>query len=258
MRCITIRTIQYLFVMIFYGILLSLWQWSSQYFSSWSAIFPPPLTIWQSMLTHRALLLYATWQTLWQSITGLVLGSLTAMALGLLLYPLPLVRRVIYPLMYAWQSTPTIATTTLVLLWFGFGSMSQIILIILATFFPIYVAFYQALTTVDSKWISLLKSYGAKWWQVFVIIRWPFALVGFFSGLKIATTYLVSVTITAQWLAGQDGLGNLLLRSRKSYDYPLMMATVSISIGLSLGFMLIMHWLESVIQMKYQLSHKSV
>ncbi|NIZ47147.1 ABC transporter permease subunit [Entomospira nematocerorum] len=251
-----IHIVQYIFVVMLYILCLFLWQWFASYFPSWSTIFPPPLTIWQSMLGHRVLLLYATWQTMWQAIVGLVLGSLIAIILGLILYPLPLLRRVVYPLMYAWQSTPTIATTTLVLLWFGFGAMSQIILIILATFFPIYVAFYQALIAIDPKWVNLLKSYGAKWWQVFSIIRWPFALVGFFAGLKIATTYLISVTITAQWLAGQDGLGNLLLRSRKSYDYPLMMATVSISIGLSLGLMLIMDWLERMIQRKYQLSHK--
>lgn len=185
-----------------------------------------------------------------------LLGAVVAFVLAIVLEPLPWLARLLYPLLYAWQASPPIATTTLVLLLLGFGTTSKLVIVVLVTFFPIYVGFSQALAKSDREVEALLRSYGASRWQIFRMARWPMAMVGFFSGVRVSATYLISVVITAQWLGGQDGLGNTLLRSRKSYDYALMMATIALSIGLSLLIIFISSQLEQRVMRRYHLIDK--
>jgi ABC-type nitrate/sulfonate/bicarbonate transport system permease component len=240
-------------IVLFYFLLVMLWQYSAPHYPNWAIIFPPPSQVLQAIWHNLPLLATGIWQTLWQAGVGLFAGAIIALMLGLLLQPLPWLAKLLYPGMYAWQASPTLATTSLVLLLMGFGATSKIVLILIVTFYPIYVGFSGALSRVDRQWIDLLTSYGANRWQLFRMVRWPSAIVGFFSGVRVACTYLISVTITAQWLGGQDGLGNTLLRSRRSYDYSLMMATVMLSIVLSLLFIFVSVQIEAWVMRKYHL-----
>lgn len=247
------KFISYFFVGTLYLSCVLLWEFVSPSYGAWSLVLPPPSKIISVILDHSVSLWIAVVHTIWQAVLGLATASLVAVFLAIFLQLFPIFSQLIYPLLYAWQAAPVIATASLVFLWFGFGTTGNIFFIWSATFFPIYVGISQSLQRVNRQFLFLLNSYGASKLQIFFITSWPRVILGFCNGLRIATTYLISITITAQWMSGQNGLGTVLLRSRKSYDYPLMMAVIVLSVLLSLLFILLSVQFENFVSSKYHL-----
>ncbi len=221
---------------LFYLSLLILWQMLSHLFPHLQHLFPPLNAIATTFVANGASLALAALYTGYSAGLGLLLSAVVGVGLSWFMHRFMLVRRLVYPLCLLQQVTPVLAVAPLVILWFGFGMSSKVVLVVFACFFPILVAFLQALDKMDRDLLHLLKSYGASPWQVFKQVKWPLGLVGFFAGFKTSATYAVGVAVTAEWLGGQNGLGNLLLRSRKSYDYPRLVAVIVVIVVLGLVF----------------------
>jgi ABC-type nitrate/sulfonate/bicarbonate transport system permease component len=239
---------------LFYISLLILWQVLSQLFPDLAHLFPSLSAIGRTLIQNGFSLAQATLYTGYQASLGLLLSAVVAVGLSWFMHRFMLVRRLIYPLCVLQQVTPVLAIAPLIILWFGFGITSHVVLVVFACFFPILVAFLQALDKMDLDLLHLLKSYGANSWQLFKYVRWPLGLVGFFAGFKTSATYAVGVAVTAEWLGGQHGLGNLLLRSRKSYDYPRLVAVVAVIVGLGLLFVGISWGMERWVLRHYRMN----
>lgn len=239
---------------LFYLSLLIVWQALSQLFPQLAHLFPPINAIVRTLGANAASLAHAALYTGYQAGLGLVLSAVVAVGLSWAMHRFMLVRRLVYPLCLLQQVTPVLAVAPLVILWFGFGMSSKVVLVVFACFYPILVAFLQALDKMDQELLHLLKSYGASPWQVFKLVKGPLGLVGFFAGFKTSATYAVGVAVTAEWLGGQNGLGNLLLRSRKSYDYPRLVAVVVVIVALGLLFVAVSGAMERWALRRYRMN----
>ena len=109
--------------------------------------------------------------------------------------------------MIASQAVPIIAIAPVLVVWFGFGMLPKVLVIVLITFFPVTINTVDGLRAVDPEMLTLMRTMGATRWQVFRMVQLPSALPLVFSGMKIAAA--VSVI-------GAGGVGGGERRARVS------------------------------------------
>ena len=119
-------------------------------------------------------------------------------------------------------------------MWFGFGLLPKIMVVILVCFFPIVVSLLEGLNSLDQDILNLMKSMKANRWQIFFLAKFPSSLANFFSGLKIAATYSIIGAVIGEWMGGKSGLGVYMTRVRQSFALDKVFATILIIIVLSI------------------------
>ncbi len=129
---------------------------------------------------------------------------------------------------------PIMVLGPLLTLWFGFGMLPKVILVVLISYFPIVVSFSDTLRKVSKEQIIFLKTMGADTGKIYRIYKIPAGLSGFFSGLKVAATYCVSGAVVGEWLSAQAGLGYYMIRVKNSYQIDKVFAAIICVILLSL------------------------
>lgn len=113
-------------------------------------------------------------------------------------------------------------------------------------FFPIVIAFYDALAKADKQQLMLLKSFQAKRWQLYRYVKIPAAANAFFSGLKVAATYCIGGAIVGEWLSASAGLGYYMIRAKNGYMLDKVFACLAVIILWSLLLHLCIVWLERI------------
>lgn len=192
---------------------------------------------WRLMLSHTRV-------TLTETFIGLFLGILTGFLTAVLMDRFAVVRRTVYPLIVVSQTIPTVAIAPLLVIWMGYRMLPKIVLIVLVVFFPIAVSLLEGFSSVDQDTINLMRSMGARRYQIFRYVKLPNSLGHFFSSLKISVSYAVVSAVVSEWIGGTEGLGCYMTRVRKSYSSDKMFAVIILISVISL----ILIWLTSVIQ----------
>ena len=107
--------------------------------------------------------------------------------------------KAVMPLLVISQTIPVVAIAPLLIIWFGFGMTSKILLVALFGVFPIIVAFTKGLAAPSRDQIDVARSLGASPAWIFSHLRMPAALGDFITGLRIAVTYGLGIyLLTAQ------------------------------------------------------------
>lgn len=176
--------------------------------------------------------------TVQEIVIGFGLTIATAVPMGLLLALSPMAKQAVYPLIVFIQLVPKIAVAPLLLVWFGFGIESKILLVVLLTFFPLLLASMAGFAILDQRLLYLTKSMGASTWQTFRYLRFPSALPVIFSGLKTSATIAATAAIVAEFVGANQGLGYLLLQGTSRLDTELIFAILLVLtlIGLALNY----------------------
>lgn len=146
------------------------------------------------------------------------------------------VKKALYPYIVISQTIPIIFIYPLIMIWFGYGIHVRIIVVTLVCFFPIALNFVDALGAASSELIALFRSMGATSWQLFRMVKFPGAMAGLFSGLKIAATYSVMGAVIGEWLGASHGMGVYMMRAYKSFATDRVFAAIIIVVLLSLLF----------------------
>ena len=121
------------------------------------------------------------------------------------------------PLLVISQTIPVVAIAPLLIIWFGFGMTSKILLVALFGVFPIIVAFTKGLAAPSRDQIDVARSLGASPAWIFSHLRMPAALGDFITGLRIAVTYGPATAATAEFVGAENGLGIYLLTAQGSF-----------------------------------------
>ena len=173
--------------------------------------------------------------TLMEAGIGFFIAVILSIVIAVLMDNFQVVRKSLYPMLVVSQTIPVIALAPLFMVWFGFGITPKVIAVILVCFFPVAVSLLDGLDSVDRDMINLLKSMGASKLQIFRYVKFPGALTGFFSGLRIAATYSIMGAIIGEWLGGEKGLGVYMIRVKHSFALDKMFAVILIIVLLSMA-----------------------
>ena len=209
-------------------------------------LLPAPTQDVVALVTDAPLLWQHTLTTLLEAAVGLAVGVALGFVLAVIMDCFEIFHLAVQPLITISQTVPAIAIAPLLVLWFGYGLLPKIVLIVLTTFFPIAVSLLSGFRSVDPDQIDLMRTMHASTWQIFRYVKLPAAAEPFFSGLKISATYAIVGAVIAEWLGGFSGLGVYMTRVRKSFSYDKMFASILVISVLSLGLIKLVEVLENV------------
>nr|WP_322154209.1 ABC transporter permease [Paratractidigestivibacter sp.] len=200
-------------------------------------MLPSPVEVVQALVKDFSLLMGHLATTLAEAAIGLAIGVAVGFAFAVLMDKFETFYLALDPLLTVSQTVPTVAVAPLLVLWFGYGLLPKVLLVVLTTFFPVTVALASGFRSVDPDQIDLLRTMNASEWQIFRYAKLPAAADQFFSGLRISATYAIVGAVISEWLGGFTGLGVYMTRVRKNFEYDRMFAVIIITSALSLALM---------------------
>lgn len=198
-------------------------------------VLPAPSAVLSALWRGAPDLIRHAGQTLLETGLGLGAAALLGVGVALALHRLPALRRAALPWLVVSQTVPLVALAPLLLLTLGFGLLPKMLLVLLGSFFPVAVATLDGLSRTDPDLLQVAASMGAAPGQLDRLVRWPAALPGFFSGLKVAATYAVPTAIFSEYLGAYAGLGYVLQASVNARATDLLFAAVAVCALLSVG-----------------------
>jgi NitT/TauT family transport system permease protein len=199
-------------------------------------ILPGPDLVWQRFLTAAAdgSLLRHGWVTLQEVLLGLLFGVLAASGLGYLLAKSRRLERALAPYVVASQSVPIVAIAPLLVIWFGPGLFSKVLICSLIVFFPVLINTVVGLHSVPEDLRDLMRSLRASRWQTFRLLELPASMPVFLGGLRIGATLAVIGAVVGEFVGADRGLGFLINVGRGQYDTALVFVAVFVLIALAL------------------------
>ncbi|MFP3959750.1 MAG: ABC transporter permease [Spirochaetaceae bacterium] len=208
-------------------------------------ILPSPAGVLQAGVDTWGVLGPAILTTLYETLLGLSIAVLLGVAFAGAMDLVPLLQRALYPLLVASQTVQILAVAPLLVIWFGFGLIPNVLVVVLFTFFPMTVSTVDGLASTDPDYIALLRSMRATRRQIWRTVRLPAALPSFFSGLRLSVTYSVVAATVGEWVGGSGGLGLYMLRSKNALQtdqvFVAMLITTLLSIGLFVAVYTVEH-----------------
>jgi NitT/TauT family transport system permease protein len=179
-------------------------------------------------------LLRNTSVTLLEVLAGLALGVSVATTLGYLLARSLHLERLLSPYIVASQSIPVVAIAPLLVIWFGPGLFSKILICALIVFFPVLVNTVVGVRSVPEDLRDLMRSLQATRWQILKSLELPAALPVFLGGLRIGATLSVIGAVVGEFVGAKSGLGFLVNVGRGVYDTSLVFVAVFTLIAMAL------------------------
>lgn len=174
---------------------------------------------------------------------GLAVAAVPAVLLGIGLGLVRAMHTLFYPLIVAVQAIPLIALAPLIILVFGFGVSSKVVMASIVAFFPIMVGVMQGVRSVRSDEIDLLRTLNATRWQIFMQVRLPRAVPSTFGGLQVASVFALIGAVVGEFIGATDGLGYLIaLRSARLqvpgiYSAIILISVLAVLLNLLLSFL---------------------
>ncbi len=217
-------------------LLLLVWQLAVWFGGFPSFILPSPYQVAARFVQAivDGTLLRNTLVTLVEVLAGLALGVTVATVLGYLLARSIHLERLISPYIVASQSIPIVAIAPLLVIWFGPGLFSKVLICALIVFFPVLVNTVVGVRSVPEDLRDLMRSLQATRWQTLKDLEMPAALPVFLGGLRIGATLSVIGAVVGEFVGANSGLGFMVNVGRGVYDTALVFVAVFTLIALAL------------------------
>lgn len=208
-----------------------LWEYAVDLFGIKRYLLPPLSKVAESLWANRATLLTQSWVTTQEILVGFIAAVVGGVMIGLATYAVPLVRRTLYPLIVVFQGLPKIALAPLMVIWFGYGDASKVLMAFLFAFFPVVIATMGGLEGTPAHLVEHFRAIRASAWTTFRRLYMPSALPSIMDGCKAAMPLAVIGAIVGEFVGSERGLGHLILEANASArtDY-LFAALVAVSI----------------------------
>ena len=218
-------------------IFLAAWQILVWLMSLPAFILPAPAQVGERFLRALAdgTLVRHTAATLLEVLSGLASGVFFATLLGYLLAKSRLLENVLQPFLVASQAVPTVAIAPLLVIWFGPGIFSKVLICSLIVFFPVLVNTVVGLRAVPENLHDLMRSLHANRYQTLRLLELPAALPVLLGGLRIGATLSVIGAVVGELVGADRGLGFLINVGRGQYDTALVFVGVFTLVALALA-----------------------
>lgn len=207
---------------------LIIWQLAVLLFDLPSFILPSPIQVLRRFSTaiQNGLIQRHLFITLLEVILGLVLGAGFASIIGYILAKSPSAEKLISPYLIASQSIPIVAIAPLMVIWFGPGLLSKVLICSLIVFFPVLINTVIGLREVPQDLHYLMRSLGSTPIKTLYYLEVPAALPVFLGGLRVGATLSVIGAIVGELVGSDRGLGFLINVGRGQYDTALVFVAV--------------------------------
>ena len=221
----------------FFGIVV-LWQAIVVLGGYESTLLPPPVDVAKALVT--LFVEGVIWEHIQASLLrffgGYTLAVIVAIILGLILGRMVKLWSIIDPIVQVLRPVSPIAWSPFIVLWFGIGNMSTIVIIFFAAFFPVLLSTVGAVRKVDSVYLNIAANFELTKYQLLVKVVFPSAFPGIANGLRMAIGSAWIFLVAGEMVGAQSGLGYLIVNSKSSLSFDVVLAAILI-IGI-LGFLI--------------------
>lgn len=209
-------------------ILLFVWDLAIKLLKIPNFILPTPFSVLEAL--HKGYVVGQYWPhflfTLQSMVLGYLAGCVMAFLLGCLFAESRTVEWTLYPFVVALQSMPKVALAPLVIVWFGFGIESKIVMVALVCFFPMFINTAMGLKQTNPALLDLMNAFSASRWHVLTRIKIPSAAGHIFAGLQIAVVLGLIGAVVAEFVSSTKGLGYLINASAVNLETDTMFAAL--------------------------------
>lgn len=176
-------------------------------------IIPPPADVigaGQKLLLSGALIKHVL-TSLYRVFAGFLAAFLLAFPLGILLGMNARYREYCEGILEFIRHVPPLAALPMLILWFGIGEWPKLLIVVLATFFPIFLNTLHGVASCDVKLIEVGKAFGLKGREIFRHIVLPSALPSVLVGMRLGLGYSWRALVGAELIAASSGIGYMIL-----------------------------------------------
>ncbi|MGZ8533475.1 MAG: ABC transporter permease [Candidatus Binatia bacterium] len=179
------------------------------------------------------------WEHMWFSLTNFLIGFAISVVLGVVM-GVPMgwyraVHKTFDPLLSGIYATPLIALLPLIIMMFGLGSVSKIIMTILAAVFPILINTMVGIANTDNRLITMSRAFGARDSQIFMKVSLPGSLPYIVAGMRVALGRALVYIVVAEQYGAATGLGYLSSVAAQRFQMAAMFVPIVIIAGLGAG-----------------------
>ncbi len=187
--------------------------------------FPPPTLVFGTMIAMTASgeLPLEVGASLRRVLVGFVLGAGPAVVLGLAMGWSRRLRALVEPMIAATYPVPKIALLPMIMLIFGIGEASKIVIVAVGAFYPAAINAIAAVLEIRPTYFEVARNFGASRWKTFTRVVLPGSLPIVFTGLRLAFGIALLLVVAAEFVAAREGVGAMIwlawqtLRTEKLY-----------------------------------------
>lgn len=217
------------------AVVVAVWEGAVRLWDVDPAVFPRASAVATALHAQFSTILGHVPTTLAETGIGLVIGTVTGIAVACLMTAWSLARRATEPFLVVLQTVPPVVLAPLLVLALGYGWAPRIVVVIGVVFFPVAIATAGALRSVDPVHVDLVRSFGASRADVLRTVTLPGAVPAIFDGLRISAAYAVGAAAVAEQFGGaHSGIGLFISRSQRSFRPDQVLAGVVVIAVLSI------------------------
>jgi taurine transport system permease protein len=182
--------------------------------------------------------------SLFRVISAFLLAALIGIPVGLAMGISPAIRAMLDPFIEFYRPLPPLAYLPLVIIWFGIGETSKVLLIFLACFAPVALAARAGVLSASSDQINAARALGASRLQLLCFVVFPAALPDILVGLRIGMGVGWTTLVAAEMVAASTGVGQMVLNASNFLRTDIVMMGIFVIGGFAIVFEFAMRWLE--------------
>jgi NitT/TauT family transport system permease protein len=197
---------------------IALWEAAVRLLEVRKFILPAPSAIVVDLWREPAYFARQTAYTLGTTALGFALAVALGLALAVAIVHSRFLDRTLYTFLVVLNSIPKVALAPLFVIWLGTGIEPKVAIAVMIAIFSIVIDGVLGLRSVDPEALNLARVSRARPWAVLVKIRLPNALPYIFSGMKVAISFALVGAIVGEFVAGEVGLGSVILQAQSTFD----------------------------------------
>jgi len=182
--------------------------------------------------------------TIFEAVMGFLMGTTVGALLGLSLWYSRLVARIAQPYITAIATVPIFALAPIVIVWFGIGIFSKIMLAFLSTVAVAIVQSYQGAMSVEPRYLRLMQVVGATRWQTFRIVVMPSSWIWVVNAMKLNIGLALLGAFIGEFISAEEGLGYMIVKASGLYDMATVFVGIFALIVIALGLTAVVEQIE--------------
>lgn len=211
-----------------FGLLIAAWAGAIAYLDIPNYLLPTPAAVAGALVDgyvggrfwpHFA-------STAQVTMTGYAAGCGLALLSGVILAESTHLERLVSPYIVALQSMPKVALAPLIIVWFGFGMASKVVMVAMVCFFPLFVNTTVGIRQTNPALIDLMRAFGASRLSILLRVKLPSAVGHIFAGLQISIVMSLIGAVVSEFIASTRGLGYLIKAASINLEVDVMFAAL--------------------------------
>jgi NitT/TauT family transport system permease protein len=202
------------------------WQLVADYGGLPRYVLPSPLETIETLWEPRNRWVENTMVTATEIVGGFLLAAIFGVGMALLFSWSKLTLVMFMPLLVSLNMIPKVALGPLIIVWFGYGIDTNMMITFAICFFPIVITTARGLAEIEPELLYLARTVNASRWQIFLKIQFPGALPFIFSGMKVSAVLAVAGAVVGEFIGSEKGLGYLMLQVQINLDTATMFMSV--------------------------------